>query len=135
MNIEYALLFAFILGFTNLIPWFGCYLGAVPIAAVLFFTASSKTVIWFMIIVVIVAMIDANVISPRISAKSMGISSFWVIFALVLGGSLFGILGFLLSVPVFVVIYSSFKEYVENRLIKKGFSPKDGLFRSDERGE
>ncbi len=135
MNIEYALLFAFILGFTNLIPWFGCYLGAIPIATILFFTTSSKTVIWFMIIVVIVAMIDANLISPRLSAKSMGISSFWVIFALVLGGSLFGILGFLLSVPVFVVIYSSFKEYVENRLIKKGFSPKDGLFRSDERGE
>lgn len=71
----------------------------VPIAAVLFFTASSKKiVIWFMIIVVIVAMIDANVISPRI-AKSMGISSFWVIFALVLGGSLFRNFRILLSVP------------------------------------
>ena len=78
-----------------------------------------------MIIVVIVSMIDANVISPRVSGKSLGISSFWVIFALVLGGSLFGIIGFLLSVPVFVVIYTTLKEYIEARLTKKGYSLKN----------
>lgn len=125
MKIDYALLFAFILGFTNLIPWFGCYLGAIPIAIVLLFTSTFNTVLWFMIIVVIVSMIDANVISPRVSGKSLGISSFWVIFALVLGGSLFGIIGFLLSVPVFVVIYTTLKEYIEARLTKKGYSLKN----------
>lgn len=125
MKIDYALLFAFILGFTNLIPWFGCYLGAVPIVIVLLFTSTFNTVLWFMVIVVIVSMIDANVISPRVSGKSLGISSFWVIFALVLGGSLFGVLGFLLSVPVFVVIYTTLKEYIEARLIKKGYSIKN----------
>ena len=122
MKIDYALLFAFILGFTNLIPWFGCYLGAVPIVIVLLFTSTLNTVLWFMVIVVIVSMIDANVISPRVSGKSLGISSFWVIFALVLGGSLFGVIGFLLSVPIFVVIYTTLKEYIEDRLTKKGYS-------------
>ena len=125
MKIDYALLFAFILGFTNLIPWFGCYLGAVPIVIVLLFTSTLNTVLWFMVIVVIVSMIDANVISPRVSGKSLGISSFWVIFALVLGGSLFGVIGFLLSVPIFVVIYTTLKEYIEDRLAKKGYSLKN----------
>ena len=125
MKIEYALLFAFILGFTNLIPWFGCYLGAIPIVIVLLFTSTFNTVLWFMVIVVIVSIIDANVISPRVSGKSLGISSFWVIFALVLGGSLFGVIGFLLSVPIFVVIYTTLKEYIESRLEKKGYSVKN----------
>lgn len=119
MRIEYALLFAFILGFTNLIPWFGSYLGAIPIFVVLLFS-SIKTAIWFIVIVFIVGLIDGNFISPKLSSKSLGISSFWVIFALVLGGSLFGILGFLLAVPVFVVIYSIIKENVEEKLEKKG---------------
>lgn len=119
MKVEYALLFAFILGFTNLIPWFGSYLGAIPIFIVLLFS-SVKTAIWFIIIVFIVGMIDGNFISPRLSSKSLGISSFWVIFALVLGGSLFGILGFLLAVPTFVVIYSIIKEHIEEKLEKKG---------------
>ena len=125
MKIDYALLFAFTLGFTNLIPWFGCYLGAIPIVIVLLFTSTFNTVLWFMVIVVIVSMIDANVISPRVSGKSLGISSFWVIFALVLGGSLFGVIGFLLSVPIFVVIYTTLKEYIEDRLAKKGYSLKN----------
>ena len=122
MKIDYALLFAFILGFTNLIPWFGCYLGAIPIVVVLLFTSTINTVLWFIVVVLIVAMLDANVISPRVSGKSLGISSFWVIFALVLGGSLFGVIGFLLSVPVFVVIYTTLKESIEDRLEKKGYS-------------
>ena len=122
MKIDYALLFAFILGFTNLIPWFGCYLGAIPIVVVLLFTSTINTVLWFIVVVLIVAMLDANVISPRVSGKSLGISSFWVIFALVLGGSLFGVIGFLLSVPVFVVIYTTLKEIIEDRLEKKGYS-------------
>lgn len=125
MKLDYALLFAFTLGFTNLIPWFGCYLGAIPIVIVLLFTSTFNTALWFVIIVVIVSMIDANVISPRVSGKSLGISSFWVIFALVLGGSLFGVIGFLLSVPVFVVIYTTLKEYIESRLEKKGYSVKN----------
>lgn len=119
MGIEYSLLFAFILGFTNLIPWFGCYLGAIPILVVLLFTSTYKTAIWFLIMVLIVATIDANVISPKLSGKSLGINSFWVMFALVLGGSLFGVVGFLLSVPVFVVIYSTIKEIAEARIEKK----------------
>ena len=125
MKVEYALLFAFILGFTNLIPWFGCYLGAIPIVAVLLFTSTFKTAVTFMIVVVIVATADANLISPRLSGKSLGINSFWVIFAIVLGGSLFGVIGFLLSVPVFVVIYSTLKDYVDERLKKKGYSSKN----------
>lgn len=121
MKVEYALLFAFILGFTNLIPWFGSYLGAIPIFIVLLFS-SIKTAIWFIIIVFIVGLIDGNFISPKLSSKSLGISSFWVIFALVLGGSLFGIIGFLLAVPVFVVMYSILKEFIEEKLEKKGIN-------------
>lgn len=119
MKIEYSLLFSFILGFTNLVPWFGCYLGAVPIAIIMLFLTSYKTVIWFVIMVLIVATVDANIISPRLSSKSLGINSFWVIFALVLGGSLFGIVGFLLSVPAFVVIYSTISEIAELKIKKK----------------
>lgn len=119
MKIEYSLLFSFVLGFTNLIPWFGCYLGAVPIAFIMLFISSYKTVIWFIIMVVVVGMVDANIISPKLSSKSLGINSFWVIFALVLGGSLFGVVGFLLSVPVFVVIYSTVKEIAEEKIKKK----------------
>lgn len=119
MKVEYALLFAFILGFTNLIPWFGSYLGAIPVTIVLMMS-SFKMAMWFVLIVFVVGMIDGNFISPKLSSKSLGISSFWVIFALVLGGSLFGVLGFFLAVPVFVVIYSLIKEFVEDKLKKKG---------------
>jgi hypothetical protein len=133
MKIDYALLFAFILGFTNLIPWFGCYLGAIPIVVVLLFTSTINTVLWFIVVVLIVAMLDANVISPRVSGKSLGISSFWVIFALVLGGSLFGVIGFLLSVPVFVVIYTTLKESIEDRLEKKGYSTQNPAVEFEEK--
>ena len=78
-------------------------------------------------------MLDANVISPRVSGKSLGISSFWVIFALVLGGSLFGVIGFLLSVPVFVVIYTTLKESIEDRLEKKGYSTQNPAVEFEEK--
>lgn len=117
-QIPYALLVAFIIGITNIIPFFGPFIGAVPAFFIIFFISSQKAFL-FLFLIFVIQQIDGNIIGPKILGGSLGISSFWILFSLLIGGKLFGILGMIIGVPAFVFIYEITKEILEARLRKK----------------
>ncbi len=98
LGLNYGLLCSFIVGVTNVIPVFGPYIGALPTVILLFVTDPPQGII-FLIYILILQQVDGNLIGPKILGDSTGISPFWVIFAIVVGGGLFGFLGMLLGVP------------------------------------
>ena len=114
LQMPYTLLVSVIVGVTNIIPFFGPLIGAVPSALIILMVNPTKCLI-FVIFVIILQQIDGNIIGPRILGNSTGITGFWVMFSIILGGGLFGFWGLLLGVPVFVVIYS----LVTNLIVKK----------------
>lgn len=130
LKIEYAALISLIVGVTNIIPFFGPFIGAIP-SAILLLLISPKQCLIFIIIILILQQSDGNIIKPKILGQTTGLASFWVIFAVSVGGSLFGVLGMFVGVPVFAVIYTLFKEFVENRLQKKNLSPNTVDYRED----
>ena len=114
LQMPYTLLVSVIIGVTNIIPFFGPLIGAVPSALIILMVNPTKCLI-FVIFVIILQQIDGNIIGPRILGNSTGTTSFWVMFSIILGGGLFGFWGLLLGVPVFVVIYS----LITNLIVKK----------------
>ena len=114
LKMPYTLLVSVIVGVTNIIPFFGPLIGAVPSALIILMVDPTKCLI-FIIFVITLQQIDGNIIGPRILGNSTGITGFWVMFSIILGGGLFGFWGLLLGVPVFVVIYS----LVTNLIVKK----------------
>ena len=114
LKMPYTLLVSVIVGVTNIIPFFGPLIGAVPSALIILMVDPVKCMI-FIIFVVILQQIDGNIIGPRILGSSTGITGFWVMFSIILGGGLFGFWGLLLGVPVFVVIYT----LITNLIVKK----------------
>lgn len=121
MKLDYALLISVIIGVTNIIPIFGPIFGAVP-CGLLLLISSPKQVIPFILLIVVIQQLDGNVIGPKILGSSTGLSSFWVLFSIIVGGNLFGVVGMLLGVPIFAVIYSLIEELVNYLLRKKGMS-------------
>ncbi len=118
LNMPYALLVSVIVGVTNVIPFFGPYIGAIP-SAVLILLADPVKGIYFLIFILILQQVDGNFIGPKILGSSTGLSSFWVIFAILLGGGMFGFLGMLLGVPTFAVIYYIVQMLINGRLHSK----------------
>lgn len=119
MNMPYLVLISVIIGVTNIIPFFGPFIGAIP-SAFLVLIDSPKKLIPFIIFIFILQQFDGNILGPRILGDSTGLPAFWVLFAIFLGGGLFGFAGMLLGVPTFAVIYAVFRTYIESRLkIKK----------------
>ena len=117
-NVPYAVLVSVIVGVTNVIPYFGPFLGAIPSAIIILLVNPVKC-LTFIVIVLILQQIDGNIIGPKILGDSTGLSSFWVIFAITLFGGLFGVFGMFIGVPVFAVIYAAIKTFVNQRLAKK----------------
>ncbi len=117
LRIPYALLVSAIVGITNIIPFFGPFIGAVPSAFIILMADPAKCLI-FIIFIIILQQLDGNVIGPKILGSSIGITGFWVLFSIVVGTGLFGFGGMLLGVPVFVVIYTFLNYRVESRLKK-----------------
>ena len=115
LNMPYTLLVSVIIGITNIIPFFGPLIGAIPSAFIILMVDPLKCLI-FIIFIVILQQIDGNFIGPKILGNSVGISGFWVMFAIILGAGLFGFWGMLLGVPVFVVIYTLLNGAVERKL-------------------
>ena len=103
MHLPYALLCSFIVGVTNIIPVFGPYIGGFPTVVLLFVNHPAHGII-FLIYILVLQQIDGNLIGPKILGDSTGISSFWVIVAIVVGGGLFGFFGMLLGVPTLALI-------------------------------
>jgi predicted PurR-regulated permease PerM len=115
INKEYATLIAVIVGITNIIPFFGPIIGAVPCALLLLIVDPFECLI-FVIMIIILQQLDGNVIGPAILGDSVGLSSLWIMFAILVGGAYFGFFGMLLGVPVVAVIYYIVKEFVDEKL-------------------
>jgi len=118
LKIDYAVLISFVVGVTNMIPFFGPIIGAIPGIIILLIVDPWQAVI-FTIVIVILQQVDGNFIGPNILGNKIGISSLWIMVAIILGSAYFGFFGMLLGVPVFSIIYALVKEAVNNRLEKK----------------
>ena len=119
LNLPYTVLISIIVGVTNIVPVFGPYIGAVPSFIIIFLTEPIQG-FTFLIMVLVLQQIDGNVIGPKILGDSTGLSSFWVVFAIVVGGSLFGFTGMLLGVPTVGVIYYLMGRFSKWMLRRKG---------------
>ncbi len=115
----YALLISVIVGITNMIPVFGPFIGAVP-GFLILFIVSPTTALWFILFIIILQQIDGNYIGPKILGDSLGLPTLWIMFAIIVGGGLFGVLGMFLGVPIFAVIYVIVKETIQLKLKNKG---------------
>ena len=118
---EYSLLISCIIGITNIIPFFGPFIGAVP-SALLLLMVNPMHCLYFVILVIILQQFDGNILGPKILGDSTGLASFWVLFAVLVGGGLFGFVGMVVSIPVFAVIYAYCARALNRRLARRGFS-------------
>lgn len=117
LKIPYALLVSVIVGITNIIPFFGPYLGAIP-SAILILMINPIKCITFIIFILILQQVDGNFIGPKILGQSTGLSGFWVIFSITIFGGLFGFLGMIIGVPFFAVVYAMTRRIID-RMLKK----------------
>ena len=115
----YALLVSVIVGVTNVIPFFGPYIGAIP-STFLVLMVDPKQALYFVILILIIQQFDGNILGPKILGDSTGLSGFWVIFAITIFGGLFGVPGMIVGVPIFAVFYAGVKSLVNRQLSKKG---------------
>ncbi len=120
-KMPYALLITFIIGITNIIPFFGPFIGAVPSVIIIFFESPIKA-FWFIIIILIIQQLDGNIIGPKILGDSLGVSSFWILFAILLGGKFLGFIGLVIGVPLFVFFQSIINDILKRKLQKKNLS-------------
>lgn len=118
-KMPYTLLVTVIVGVTNVIPFFGPFFGAIPSVILVRFVSPIKA-FWLLIIILIIQQLDGNVIGPKILGDSIGVSAFWILFALLIAGKFLGLVGMLLGVPLFAFVYSIIKDITEERLDKKG---------------
>ena len=118
-KIPFTLLISVIVGITNIIPFFGPFIGAIPSVIIILFVDPVKAV-WFIFIILVIQQIDGNIIGPKILGDSIGISAFWILFSILVAGKFLGFIGMIIGVPLFAVIYTIIKEVVEDKLKKKG---------------
>ena len=120
-GLQNSLLIALIIGVTNIIPYFGPFIGAIPTALMILMDSRTNCII-FVIFIIILQQIDGNILGPRILSQSVGISGFWVLFSIMLFSYIFGFIGFLIGVPIFAVIYDLVKRCVVRGLKNHGKS-------------
>ncbi|MBQ2445431.1 MAG: AI-2E family transporter [Oscillospiraceae bacterium] len=118
MGMPFAPLIAVLVGVTNIIPFFGPFIGAIP-SALLLLIDDPINAVYFGIFIVILQMIDGNIIENRILGEKLGISDFWVLVSILISGGVFGFGGMLLGVPIFAVIYTLITDTVNKKLRKK----------------
>lgn len=121
LGLSYATLISIIVGITNIIPVFGPFIGAIPGAVVLLFLEPWQALV-FLILILIIQQLDGNFIGPMILGDSIGISALWVLFAIVVGGDLFGLVGMVVGVPVFATIYGILRSAARHCLRQKGYT-------------
>lgn len=118
LRLPFAALIGVIIGVTNIIPYFGAWFGAI-IGALFILIVSPVQALIFLIFVFVLQQIDAGILSPKILGESTGISAFWVMFAILIGGGFFGIMGMFIGVPVFALIHAITVSYVDEKYKKK----------------
>lgn len=121
LKIPYPMLISVIIGVTNIIPFFGPFLGAIPCACLVLLNSPVKCVT-FVIFVLAIQQFDGNILGPKILGGTTGLSSFWVLFAIILFGGLFGFVGMIIGVPVFAVICSLVDYLLSDWLHKRNMS-------------
>ena len=125
-RLPYAPLIAVLIGVTNIIPFFGPFIGAIPSAFILFLIEPWDMII-FVIIIFIIQQLDGNLFKPKIIGSQVGLSSFWVLFSVIVGGALFGVVGLILGTPIYAVIYSLVGKKVRNNINDKGKIAQEAL--------
>lgn len=125
-NFPYAPLIAVLCGVANIIPFFGPFIGAIPSAFILFLI-DPWLAVWFLVIVFVIQQIDGNILKPKIIGNQVGLSSFWVLFSVIVGGALFGILGFILGTPIYAVFYSLIAKKARIKIEEKGKIAQEAL--------
>ena len=118
-KVPYAPLMGTLTGFFNIIPYFGPLIGSVPVVIVSFFVDPSKA-LTALIIIIIIQQIDSNILEPKIVGENVGVSPFWIITSVTVGGNLFGIPGLILGVPVLVLLKTIVEDSIDMRLMEKG---------------
>lgn len=118
LKMPYILLISVIVGVTNVIPFFGPYIGAIPSTILILLNNPIKGV-YFLIFILVLQQLDGNVIGPKILGNSTGLSAFWVVFSILIGGGLFGFVGMIMGVPTFAVIYYIITMLINHLLEKK----------------
>ncbi len=121
LGTPFCVLISVIIGITNIIPFFGPFLGAIPSTLLILFIDPLQA-LYFVIFVIILQQVDGNIIGPKILGSSTGLSSFWVIFSITLFGGIWGILGMIVGVPIFAVLFAFMKSLIETRLTSKDLS-------------
>lgn len=111
LRLPFPLLIAVLVGVTNIIPFFGPFIGGIPAGLLILIEDPWKCLV-FVIMIVILQQLDGNIIGPRILGDSIGLSSFWVLFSMLIFGGLFGLTGMIAGVPVFAIIYDIIKKII-----------------------
>lgn len=119
LRLDFAVLISVFIGITNIIPVFGPFIGAIPSVFILLLIDPLQAVI-FCVLILIIQQVDGNFIGPKILGSSIGISALWILFSIVVGGDLFGIVGMVVGVPVFATLYGLAQEFVHYALDKRG---------------
>ncbi len=120
-GLPYAELISVIIGVTNVIPFFGPFIGAIPSILIILMSSPMEAFI-FAILILALQQLDGNVIGPAILGNSLGLKPLWIVFSVTVGGGLFGLVGMIAGVPAFTVIYTLFKRWIDRRLAKKNLN-------------
>jgi len=127
LELPLPMLISVIVGITNVIPFFGPFIGAIP-SIVLLLIIDPIAAVKFAVWVLILQQLDGNIIGPKILGDSTGLASFWVMFAIIVAGGLFGFVGMVVGVPCFAVLYTYVTRFVNGRLSKKGLTTDTAVY-------
>ena len=123
----YPILMAVIIGVTNIIPFFGPFIGGIPCCFLVLLEDPMK-MLWFALFILVLQQVDGNLLKPLLFGETMGLPAMWVLISIIVGGGLFGFVGVLLGVPIFALIYMLAKEFLEGRLAKKHLPAESVLY-------
>ncbi len=118
LKLPYAPLIATVIGVTNIIPFFGPFIGAIPCCVLIFFVSPIKC-LYFIGFIIALQQFDGNILGPKILGESTGLASFWVLFSIILFGGIFGVAGMIFGVPIFATFYSMASRFVKFLLQRK----------------
>lgn len=129
-KIPYYPLISVIVGVTNVLPFFGPFIGAIPSFFIIFIASPSKALL-FLLLILIIQQLDGNVIGPAILGDTIGVDALWIVISITVCGSLFGFMGMLLGVPAFAIVYVLLKQNVEKKLKRKNHPVHTAFYRND----
>lgn len=120
-KMPYPLLISVLIAVTALVPIFGAFIGTIPAAFIILIIDPMKA-LWFIVFIIVLQQIEGNLIYPKVVGESVGLPPIWVMLAMVIGGNTLGIIGILLGIPIFSVVYRVFKEFIEKKLNNKNIN-------------